>query len=44
VFEVEIVVKAVLDGGADAEFNAGEQFRDGLGHDVGQGVAHFVDE
>jgi hypothetical protein len=38
--EVEVVVEPVLDRRADAELGLGEHLLDGLGHDVGRGVAH----
>ena len=42
VFEVEIVVKAVLDGGTDAEFHSGEELGHGLAMTWARS-AHLVD-
>ena len=41
--QVEVVVEAVLDRGADAELRAREEVEHGLGHDVRRGVAHRVE-
>ncbi len=38
--EGEIVVEAVFDGRADGDLGRGEEFFDGLGHDMGGGVAN----
>ena len=40
--QLEVVVEAVLDRRADRELGAGEQLRDGLGHDVRRRVAQHV--
>jgi hypothetical protein len=39
---VEVVVKAVDDGWTDAELRFGEEFLNGLGHDVGSRVPENV--
>mmetsp|Transcript_10564 Transcript_10564/g.22520 ORF Transcript_10564/g.22520 Transcript_10564/m.22520 type:complete len:412 (+) Transcript_10564:1084-2319(+) len=39
--EVEVVVEAVVDPGADGDLGFGEGLLDGHGHDVGGGVAEF---
>ncbi len=41
--ELEVVVEAVLDGGADGVLGAREEAQDGLRHDVRSGVAQDVD-
>ena len=40
--QLEVVVEAVLDRRPDRELGPGEQLGDGLGHDVGRGVAQHV--
>ena len=42
VAQVHVIVKAVLGGGAEGEIRLGIQPLDGLGHDVGRGVAQNV--
>ncbi len=42
VLQVEVVVEAVVDGGADAELDAREELLYGGGHDVGQRMADTV--
>ena len=41
--ELEVVVEAVLDGGADGVLRAREEAKNGLRHDVRRGVAQDVD-
>src|SRR5215203_2244666 len=41
--KLEVVVEAVVDGGADAELRVREQVEDRLRHDVGGAVAHGID-
>lgn len=40
---VQVVVKSVVDGRADGEFDAREQVLDRLGHDVGRRMADGVE-
>ena len=41
--ELEVVVEAVLDGGADGVLRAREEAQDSLRHDVRRGVAQHID-
>ncbi len=41
--QVEVVVEAVADGGADSQLRIGEQLEHGGGHDVRRRMAHGVE-
>jgi len=40
---VDVVIEAVLDGGAEGQLDAGEETHDRPGHDVGAGMAQDVE-